>query len=124
MPHTQPLTRTQGACALILSELFPNGDLPSWYRNAIARDLDRQSCTIAEMETLLWNDVYPALIWNLLYYPGQSGGFEEDQVRHAMEWWRVRNNGWVGYLKLCLMWVPWSRVIGEAWEDVRRGWWI
>jgi len=63
---------TERACALTLSNLFLDGTLPEWQRNGMARDLANLPFNIDQIESFLWNDVYPALIWNLIAYTGSQ----------------------------------------------------
>ena len=79
-----PLTPVERTCALLLSDLFLDGD-PTCHYDYMVRELDELPMLISEIEDFLWGEVYPVLIWNLVACAGQWGAFDEDQVWQLIE---------------------------------------
>jgi hypothetical protein len=76
-----PLTPRERDCAYALSVIFLDTQLDEWRLHGTARQLVETGMIILDIETLLWDDFYPVLIWNVVAPSGECFNFDRDAVR-------------------------------------------
>ena len=97
---------------LALSELFLDTELEDHNLSYIARTLTQAPYSFTEIETILYQEVYPVCILNLGLFPGAWDGFDEEWLeesilKHLNRKWTIRN---IFQLKRFMIRDDWNRV--------------
>ena len=66
---------------LAMSELFLDTETEDYMYCAIAREIRASGLTLAQAESVFWNEVYPGLWLNLVSMTGVWDGFDAEWLR-------------------------------------------
>ena len=95
-----------------LSDLFLDTELQDCNLSSIARTLVESPYSVTEIETILYREVYPVCIPNLLCVAGEWEGFncqwlEESILARVKRWWAL---GSIDQLNRWMIRDDWNRV--------------
>lgn len=68
-----------------MSELFLDTEIEDWMYRDIAREIRASGLTLAEAESVFWNEVYPGLWSNLASAAGVWNGFDAQWLRDYLK---------------------------------------
>jgi hypothetical protein len=107
-----------------LSELFLDTELQPEDFQSLGRILAASPYTLDEIEDILYGEVYPICIWNLLSVAGEWAGFDIDCLQEAIQ---KRQRSWLKLPRFLQMghWLirePWQK-IKQVIQECRSGTW-
>lgn len=116
------LSQTERAAIMLMSDFFFDGMLSESDLECITRRLDEVPLTIREIEALLWDELFPVLVWNI-----HGAGFSHELLgfleEYVCDWLDKRRSGFMTpFLKPVGFWLnyaAWGNWMDFYWKDVK-----